>query len=482
MPIRSQNTRNFPYRIPAANDVGAYVRDGCDNANFHAYNHDVVFYSITAFKLRYSPYCIHLFSRKCELYSNPQILPDQGYKGSLSFRSLRTMKQPTRARSTGKASLKQPGKISVAAKLSSKQPMKVVCPIAGVGKRLQPFTFSKPKAFLKVAGKMVIDHAMEMLKETFPRGTEVLFVVGYKKEMVIKHITEQFGDYFTLKFEEQEQRGIIDDVPIFPGLGHAIYIARESGFLPEVNTTHGLFVFLSDRLPIDGFKGLHEHFVNSNFDGIISVSIVDHPEHYGVVKVDDNEQITLMVEKPREFISNISISGIYEFDVKATNEILDYLQEIVKTPIPDDQEYQFTPALQNLVEKKYRITIYQMKSEIIDIGRTDSFVAGNKFFLEKAKLNSELHQEENSNIIQPTYIGKNVSIKNSIVGPFVSVGDNVEINSSIIQNSAIGDNSSLTRVITSDSIIGDGCHLEDIIKAHITVGDRSVIASGKNSD
>ena len=395
---------------------------------------------------------------------------------------MRSMKQPARKKSSGKASSKQTDKPIDAVKNHNKQPMKVVCPIAGVGKRLQPFTFTKPKAFLKVAGKIVIDHAMEMLKETFPPNTEVLFVVGYKKDMIIKHITEKYGDYFNLKFEEQEQRGIIDDVPIFPGLGHAIYIARECGFFPEDNRTHGLFVFLSDRLPIDGFKGLHENFEASNFDGIISVSIVDHPEHYGVVKVDENNQITMMVEKPKEFISNISISGIYEFNVKATNEILDYLQEMVKEPIPDDKEYQFTPALQNLVEKNFRITTYQMKNEIIDIGRPDSFIAGNKFFLEKAKLNTEFHQIENAHIIQPTYIGKNVTVKNSIVGPFVSVGDNVEINSSIIQNSAIGDNSSLLRVITEQSIIGDGCHLEDIIKSHITVGDRSVIASGRNSD
>ena len=392
------------------------------------------------------------------------------------------MKQPARAKSSGKASLKKIEKPNDAVKNHNKQPMKVVCPIAGVGKRLQPFTFTKPKAFLKVAGKTVIDHAMEMLKDTFPKNTEVLFIVGYKKDMIIKHITEQYGNYFNLKFEEQQQRGIIDDVPIFPGLGHAIYIARECGFLPENNSTHGLFVFLSDRLPIDGFKGIHETFETSNFDGIISVSIVDHPEHYGVVKVDENNQITLMVEKPKEYISNISISGIYEFNVKATNEILDYLQEMVKIPISDDKEYQFTPALQNLVEKNFKIATYHMKSEIIDIGRPESFIAGNKFFLEKAKLNTEFHQVENSHIIQPTYIGKSVTVKNSIVGPFVSVGDNVEINSSIIQNSAIGDNSSLVRVITSDSIIGDGCHLEDIIKAHITVGDRSVIASGRNSD
>ncbi|MEJ2277729.1 MAG: hypothetical protein P8Y70_08285 [Candidatus Lokiarchaeota archaeon] len=42
--------------------------------------------------------------------------------------------------------------------------MKIICPIAGVGKRLQPFTFSKPKAFIKIAGKRLIDHILLKLK------------------------------------------------------------------------------------------------------------------------------------------------------------------------------------------------------------------------------------------------------------------------------------------------------------------------------
>nr|MDO8112457.1 sugar phosphate nucleotidyltransferase [Candidatus Sigynarchaeota archaeon] len=360
--------------------------------------------------------------------------------------------------------------------------MKIICPIAGVGKRLQPFTFTKPKAFLKVAGKTIIDHAMDMLKATFPEKTEVLFIVGYKKEMIVKHITDRYADYFTLKFVEQEQRGVIDEVPIFPGLGHAVYLARKSGFIPKNNNTSGMFIFLSDRLPIDGFCGIQDKFEASDIDGFISVSVVKHPEHYGVVTLDPNGIITKMIEKPKEFVSNTAISGIYVFNVIATNEIFDFLEESIKKPIREDQEYQLTPALQDLVDKKFRIGSYQMKHEVIDIGQPDAFIAGNQFFLQSMNCPSEFHHVENSHIIQPSFLGKNVSIKNSIVGPFVSVGDNVEITSSIIQNSVIGDKSSLTRVITNDSIIGDGCHLEDIIKAQITVGDRSIISTRKNSD
>nr|MDO8086281.1 sugar phosphate nucleotidyltransferase [Candidatus Sigynarchaeum springense] len=360
--------------------------------------------------------------------------------------------------------------------------MKIICPIAGVGKRLQPFTFTKPKAFLKVAGKTILDHAMNMLKETFPEHTEILFVTGYKKEMIIKHVMDLYSDYFQLRFVEQEQRGIVDDVPIFPGLGHAIYLARKSGFLPKGNTEHGMFVFLSDRLPIDGYHGIVEKFENSDLDGFISVSIVKHPEHYGVVVPDKDGVITKMVEKPKEYIANTAISGAYVFNAKAANEILDYLESSVMKPLRENQEHQFTPALQNLVEKKFRIGAFVMHHEVIDIGQPEAFITGNKYFLETMKCPSDFHQVEDSHIVLPSFIGKGVSIKNSIVGPNVSIGDNVSITSSIIQNSLVGDGSSLTRVITTDSIIGDGCHLEDIIKSQITVGDRSVISSTKRNN
>lgn len=360
--------------------------------------------------------------------------------------------------------------------------LKIVCPIAGVGKRLQPFTYSKPKAFLKLAGKTIIDHAMDMLMDAFPEGTEILFIVGYKKEMIIQHITDSYGDYFSLHFEEQEPRGVVRDIPIFPGLGHAIYIARRSGFMPENNESHGMFVFLSDRLPIDGFEGIKENFENHDFDGLINVSIVDHPEHYGVIKLNDDRVITKLVEKPKEFVSNMAISGIYIFNIDAANTVLDYLEEEVKKPIKKDKEYQFTPAIEHAVEKGFKLSVHQMDNEILDIGRPESFLMGNKWFLDKAELDLNFFKVTNANVVQPTFLGQNVVIDHAIVGPHVSVGDDCEITNTIIHDSVIGDGSSLNKVITSGSIIGDDVHLEDIIKDKITVGDRSVISTRKNGE
>jgi glucose-1-phosphate thymidylyltransferase len=364
--------------------------------------------------------------------------------------------------------------------------LKIIIPIAGVGKRLQPFTFSKPKALLKIAGKTMLDHTMDMLKAAFPEGTEMLFVVGYKKEMIVKQMTEKYGDYFQLQFVEQKQRGIVDDVPIFPGLGHAIWLARDSGFLPADDAMYGMFIILSDRLPIDGFTGIYNEFQASSFDGIINTSIVDHPEHYGVVEVDQDNQITRIVEKPKIFISNQAVAGFYVFDAAATGVILEYLEQAVKEPIKEDQEYQFTPALQHAIEQGIALSFYQMQHEVIDIGQPGPFLDGNRFFLEALnECNTRLVDEraciDNVNVVQPACIGKGTKITNSIIGPYVSIGDNVEITRSIVENTVIGDGSLLNRVITSDSIIGDEVMIEDIIKPRITVGDRSSISSRNNS-
>jgi glucose-1-phosphate thymidylyltransferase len=238
-------------------------------------------------------------------------------------------------------------------------------------------------------------------------------------------------------------------------------------------------------LPIDGFTGLYNEFQESSFDGLINTSIVDHPEHYGVVEVGEGNRITRIVEKPKTYISNQAVAGFYVFDAAATGLILEYLDQAVKKPIKEDQEYQFTPALQHVVEQGIALSYYQMQHEVIDIGQPGPFLDGNRFFLEALnECNTQLVDEraciDNVNIVQPACIGKGTKITNSIVGPYVSIGDNVEINRSIIENTVIGDESSLDRVITSDSIIGDSVMIEDIIKNRITVGDHSSISSRAN--
>ncbi|MFX1479475.1 MAG: sugar phosphate nucleotidyltransferase, partial [Promethearchaeota archaeon] len=160
--------------------------------------------------------------------------------------------------------------------------MILICPIAGVGKRLQPFTYSKPKAFLKIAGKRLIDHILIKLKESFPKDTDICFIVGYKKRQITEYLKKNHSNYFKLHYIEQVPLGYEADVPFFSGLGDAILLARSYAENDDI------FVFLSDRLPMENYSQILLNFHQDICDGVINVKQVDFPEYYGVIELDEN--------------------------------------------------------------------------------------------------------------------------------------------------------------------------------------------------
>ena len=171
--------------------------------------------------------------------------------------------------------------------------MKLICPVAGSGRRLLPFTYSKPKAFLKVAGKRLIDHILIKLKKTFPKGTDIYFIVGYKKRQITEYLRNNHSDYFSLHFIEQEPLGYEADTPFFSGLGDAILLTKEFA------ENDDCFIFLSDRLPMEDYSPILLNFHQDICDGIINVKQVSNPEYYGVTELDENKDVKSIEEKPK---------------------------------------------------------------------------------------------------------------------------------------------------------------------------------------
>ena len=127
-----------------------------------------------------------------------------------------------------------------------------------------------------------------------------------------------------------------------------------------------------------------------------------------------------------------------------------------------------------------------MKEIILDFGRPESLLEGNQYLLQNLRLKDPLYETmfksgniTDSKIVPPVFIGANVTISNSVIGPNVSIGDDVEIDKCIIDETVIGDGASLRKIISSHSIIGDYSILEDLIKKNITIGDSSVITTAK---
>lgn len=356
--------------------------------------------------------------------------------------------------------------------------MILICPIAGVGKRLQPFTYSKPKAFLKVAGKRLIDHILIKLKNSFPKGTNICFIVGYKKRQIREYLQKEHSDYFELHFFEQKPLGYEADTPFFSGLGDAILLAK------DLSQNDDCFVFLSDRLPIEDYSQILLNFHQDICDGIINVKQVKNPQFYGVIELNGSGIVKSIVEKPKDPRSDYAVSGAYLFGMSMTSRLFELLEKQNKIPLENGEEHTITPIIQQLIDEGFKLKINEMKKDILDFGRPESLIAGNRLLLAEVKIQDPTYEKfyqsgniVDSKIVPPVFIGENVRIVDSVIGPNVSIGDNVVLEKCILSESVIGDGANLKKIISSESIIGDFTILEDLIKKSITIGDSSYITT-----
>ena len=328
--------------------------------------------------------------------------------------------------------------------------------MAGKGSRLRPHTLTVPKPLIAVAGKPIVQRLVEDLATSY-NGLieEVAFITGEYGEDVERHlisIAQSIGAKGTIYKQ---------DVPL--GIAHAIGCAAAS-------LSGNLIVAFADTL----FKA-NFHF-NPKEDGIIWTQKVDDPSSFGVVKIDMNNIITDFVEKPKNFISNLAIVGIYYFnDGDVLRKEINYL---IENDIKLRGEYQLTSVLDNMKNNGTRFRTASIE-EWIDCGNKEAVVHANKRMLD-IKRNEKLHADSaqiiNAVVIPPCFIGKNAIIKDSVIGPYVSVGNNSVINESIIVNSVIGEETVIKDATMSNSMIGNYVEYKGH-KSELSISDYSKYAS-----
>ncbi len=365
--------------------------------------------------------------------------------------------------------------------------MKIIGPCAGIGSRLKPFTLAKPKAFMHVAGKTVLEHILDKFSETFDPTTELILIVGYKKRQIIHFVKEKYEDKFKLHFVEQIPRGYNEeDIPYFWGLGEAIYLTKD--FFPKIqfdnkeeDKREGALIFLADMIPIVEYSYLMYRYFESNVDGIITVWKVPKEEasSYGVVKVDENYIIKELVEKPKKFVSDLAIGGFYAFSNTLMHALFTHLKKYLDKRTEQSKEIYLTESLQDLINDGFKISAVVLKNGILDFGRPSELLIGNKYLLEHEHIKKEDFKELNitfeySFMKNPVHIGRDSKIINCVIGPHVSIGNNCFLKNCIIKNSVIEHNTRLQKVITENSIIGSNVEIKDLIKDNLIVGDRSI--------
>ena len=363
--------------------------------------------------------------------------------------------------------------------------MKIIGPIAGVGSRLKPFTFSKPKAFLRIAGKTVLDHILERFSNTFDHTTELILIVGHKKGQIINHVEKNYKDKFKLTFIEQLPRGYLDGVPFFGGLGEAVYLSsvrfKQQDFkTKEQDKREGSLIFLGDMIPVDEYSYIMYRYFESDVDGIITVMEVPNEDasSYGIVTVDKDSIIQKLIEKPKDFISNLAIAGIYAFSNSSTLALMKIIKGYLDKRSENNNEIYLTQSLQDLVDQGFKITAVKLTKGILDFGRPSALLKGNRYLLMHNSVKSEDFRKLNitvdrSFIKNPVFIGQNTEIINSVIGPFVSLGENSIIEKCILENCVIEERTYLQGIISRNSIIGCDVKIGNISKDNLIIGDKS---------
>lgn len=325
--------------------------------------------------------------------------------------------------------------------------MQCVILAAGEGSRMRPLTTERPKVMLPLAGKPILEHLIESVKEA--GISDIILVTGYHAEAVKSYFGkgEKLGVKITYVVQKKQ-------------LGTADALRQAETFVKDT------FLMLNGDMLLDT-EDL-QHLVRMKAP-VMAVSTTTHPQDFGVVTLSGSK-ISSLEEKSLHPKSDIINAGAYLFD---TN-----IFELLKKVSPSTRgEYELTDALDEYIAENalsaYRLSLW------VDVGYPWDMLTANEYLLSRLKSRIEGTVEDHVFIKGTVVIGKNTTIKSGtyIEGPVV-IGDNCDVgpNAYLRPGTTVGNNCHIGHAVEiKNSIIFDGTK----VPHYNYVGD-SVIGSECN--
>ena len=338
--------------------------------------------------------------------------------------------------------------------------MKIIVPMAGRGSRLRPHSLTVPKPLIPVAGQPIVHRLVKDIAKVLKQPIdEIAFVLGdpafFGDDVVdsLKVLANSLGAKASIYRQDQ---------PL--GTGHAIMCAKDSLSGPGV-------IAYADTLIRANFS------LDPEADAVIWVKQVDKPEAFGVVKLNSKQEIVELVEKPKEFVSDLAVIGIYYF--KEVGELKQQLQHVLDNNIVNGGEYQINDGIKGMMAKGKVFKTGQV-DEWMDCGNKAVTVETNTRMLGFLESDGEEQmiattvKMNNSKITEPCFIGEDVVLNNATIGPNVSIGDKCTIENATIKNSLIQTNTTIKNAHLEDAMIGNYVFYDGNFKA-VSLGDYSVL-------
>jgi glucose-1-phosphate thymidylyltransferase len=325
--------------------------------------------------------------------------------------------------------------------------MKVIIPLAGKGTRLRPHTHVTPKPMLKIAGKPVMDYILDDL-ERLGGIDQIIYITGHLKEKVEEHVKGKYK--FKSVFVEQR---------VQDGTAGAVQLAR-----PFVDDPV-LIIFVDTIFDADlsVIKTL-------DVDGIIWTKEVEDYQRFGVVVTDADGNMTQIVEKPTTPISKRANIGLYY--IRNWQLLFEGIEYVLKQPT-NKGEYYLTDAFQYMIDKGAKIRAIDVHGWY-DAGKLDTLLETNQVILGRGAARRPDNVDKASTVIDPVYVEAGVTIRNSKIGPNVSIGKGSTIEDCELRDTIVGVKSKLSQAKLSNSLVGDDVVLSGV-NGEVNVGDHSEV-------
>lgn len=356
--------------------------------------------------------------------------------------------------------------------------MKALITAGGRATRLRPITYTINKHLIPIANKPMLFYAIEKIAET--GITEVAININEGD----KELPEAIGDgsRWGVRITYLEQSGGPK------GLAHIIKNAKDKGFLKN----EPFLMYLGDNVVLGSLVDMVQKFEREKLNCLLALAKVRDPQRFGVPEIKDG-RIVRVAEKPAVPMSEYAITGIYLYDAHALEAV-----EVIKPSARG--EYEITDVHQYYIDKGLKVGFEEVTGWWKDTGKPEDLLEANQLMLNEMKNGAIGVAPDQAAVIQgkvkigegtkigarvlirgPVVIGKNCVIENTYIGPYTSIGNEVEIYNTEIEHSIVFDLVDINcgkRIV--DSLIGLNATVvsvdDSLPRGHkLIVGDHAAI-------